>query len=82
MQAYVRPPVRPSLILNLSNTDNTMTTYLADLTMHHTIEERHIFPLLAKKMPEFRANEAHIKSHQGIHIGGVHGHPNSQVCTC
>ncbi|TCD69800.1 hypothetical protein EIP91_006113 [Steccherinum ochraceum] len=39
------------------------------LTMHHTIEERHIFPLLARKMPEFRANEAHIKSHHGIHVG-------------
>jgi len=39
------------------------------LTLHHTIEERRIFPVLAKKMPEFRSNQAHIKSHQGIHKG-------------
>ncbi|KAF7792317.1 hypothetical protein EIP86_003353 [Pleurotus ostreatoroseus] len=39
------------------------------LTMHHTIEERHIFPLLAKRMPAFRNDEQHIKSHHGIHEG-------------
>ncbi|KAH8080270.1 hypothetical protein BXZ70DRAFT_960325 [Cristinia sonorae] len=39
------------------------------LTNHHTIEERHVFPLLGKRMPEFRANKEHIKSHQGIHDG-------------
>ena len=27
--------------------------------------------MLAKKMPEFRANEAHIKSHHGIHKGEI-----------
>lgn len=37
--------------------------------MHHTIEERHIFPILAKRMPTFRNDEAHIKSHHGIHEG-------------
>ncbi|KAK7692743.1 hypothetical protein QCA50_004376 [Cerrena zonata] len=39
------------------------------LTLHHTIEERHIFPILAKRMPSFRNDEAHIKSHHGIHEG-------------
>ncbi|TFK44742.1 hemerythrin HHE cation binding domain-containing protein [Crucibulum laeve] len=41
------------------------------LTMHHTIEERHIFPILAKKMPQFsnKADGAHILSHKGIHDG-------------
>ncbi|KAI0093066.1 hypothetical protein BDY19DRAFT_406229 [Irpex rosettiformis] len=39
------------------------------LTMHHTIEEQHIFPVLAQRMPSFREDEAHIKSHHGIHEG-------------
>ncbi|KAG8811521.1 hypothetical protein FRC17_002421 [Serendipita sp. 399] len=42
---------------------------LTDLTMHHDIEEAHVFPKLAKKMPEFRANERHKKSHKLIHDG-------------
>ncbi|KAI0733188.1 hypothetical protein C8Q72DRAFT_950055 [Fomitopsis betulina] len=39
------------------------------LTAHHTIEERYIFPVLAKRMPEFRDDEKHLKSHHGIHDG-------------
>ncbi|KAJ7647283.1 hemerythrin HHE cation binding domain-containing protein [Roridomyces roridus] len=41
------------------------------LTMHHTIEERHIFPVLAKRMPQFstETDDAHIASHKGIHDG-------------
>jgi len=41
------------------------------LTMHHTIEERYLFPILAKSMPQFAENGdgAHITSHQGIHEG-------------
>jgi len=39
------------------------------LTMHHTIEERHIFPFLAKRMPQFANAAVHINSHKGIHDG-------------
>ncbi|KAF9033304.1 hypothetical protein BDZ89DRAFT_1063044 [Hymenopellis radicata] len=39
------------------------------LTSHHTIEERHIFPVLGKRMPSFAADHEHLKSHQGIHDG-------------
>ncbi|KAL0577322.1 hypothetical protein V5O48_004678 [Marasmius crinis-equi] len=39
------------------------------LTMHHTIEERHIFPALATKMKEFSNDSEHLKSHRGIHDG-------------
>ncbi|PPQ67260.1 hypothetical protein CVT25_005844 [Psilocybe cyanescens] len=41
------------------------------LTMHHTIEERYLFPILGKTMPQFAAkdNGAHIASHHGIHEG-------------
>jgi len=43
------------------------------LTMHHTIEERHLFPILAKSMPQFADNGGvgHITSHHGIHEGLV-----------
>lgn len=39
--------------------------------MHHTIEERYLFPILGKTMPQFAAkdNGAHIASHHGIHEG-------------
>ena len=39
------------------------------LTAHHTIEERHIFPYLAKRMTAFQNDEVHLKSHEGIHHG-------------
>ncbi|ORX38632.1 hypothetical protein BD324DRAFT_372514 [Kockovaella imperatae] len=43
------------------------------LTMHHTIEERYVFPQLARKMPQFKAGAReggeHLKSHKAIHDG-------------
>ncbi|KAF5370877.1 hypothetical protein D9758_002041 [Tetrapyrgos nigripes] len=43
------------------------------LTVHHTIEERHIFPHLAKRMKEFSKDPGdghdHLASHKGIHDG-------------
>ncbi|TBU45900.1 hypothetical protein BD309DRAFT_955141 [Dichomitus squalens] len=39
------------------------------LTVHHTIEERRFFPILAKRMEAFRDDEVHLKSHQAIHHG-------------
>lgn len=42
-----------------------------DLTVHHTIEERHIFPVLGQRMPQFSvaADGAHLASHKSIHDG-------------
>jgi len=37
------------------------------LTAHHTIEERFVFPILAKRMPQFKGH--HLESHSGIHDG-------------
>lgn len=37
------------------------------LEMHHTIEEAHIFPLLAKKIPSFALDSNHIKEHSLMH---------------
>ncbi|KIY73083.1 hypothetical protein CYLTODRAFT_387548 [Cylindrobasidium torrendii FP15055 ss-10] len=55
--------------LNLGLYLQTARQFEHYLTVHHTIEERHIFPVLAKKMPAFQHNEEHLKSHEGIHDG-------------
>jgi len=39
------------------------------LEMHHSIEENHIFPLLARKMPEFRKELELLTQHKQIHAG-------------
>ncbi|KAF7542622.1 hypothetical protein G7046_g10137 [Stylonectria norvegica] len=40
------------------------------LTMHHGIEERYFFPILAKKMPEFQIGTAQLLAqHEEIHAG-------------
>lgn len=43
------------------------------MLMHRVQEERHIFPILARKMPQFKAGAresgAHLKSHKQIHAG-------------
>jgi len=39
------------------------------LTIHHTIEERHIFPVLAKKMPAFKKELELLDQHKQIHEG-------------
>jgi hemerythrin-like domain-containing protein len=40
------------------------------LTAHHNIEETYLFPLLARKMPEFRAGRAELlQQHRQIHAG-------------
>lgn len=40
-----------------------------DLFAHHKIEETHLFPILAKKMPAFQNDDEHLKSHHDIHEG-------------
>lgn len=38
--------------------------------MHHSIEETYVFPMLAKKMPEFRGGRAELlQQHKQIHAG-------------
>jgi len=58
--------------MSLKQFINTGLQFCQHLTMHHSIEERHIFPLLASKMPEFKAgkNAAELlRQHQEIHAG-------------
>ncbi|KAJ8064425.1 hypothetical protein OCU04_006765 [Sclerotinia nivalis] len=50
----------------------TGLSFLTSLELHHSIEEQHFFPLLARKMPEFRAgkNAAELlRQHKEIHKG-------------
>jgi len=65
--SFSRRGMSLSLYLNSAKSLNN------HLTMHHTIEERYLFPILAKSMPQFAENGdgAHITSHQGIHEGLV-----------
>lgn len=37
--------------------------------MHHTIEEEHIFPVLAARMPHFREERELLTQHKRIHEG-------------
>lgn len=37
--------------------------------MHHDIEETHIFPMLATRMPAFRPDAPALQQHREIHSG-------------
>ncbi|KAJ5096443.1 hypothetical protein NUU61_005799 [Penicillium alfredii] len=43
--------------------------FCSQLDFHHSIEEQHIFPVLAKKMPEFRKGLDLLRQHEQIHAG-------------
>ena len=51
--------------------DNTNLPFVTlGLTLHHTLEERHFFPILAKHgVKSFQDDEVHLKSHEAIHHG-------------
>ncbi|KAF9895190.1 hypothetical protein FE257_000092 [Aspergillus nanangensis] len=45
--------------------------FCSQLDFHHSIEEQHVFPVLAKKMPEFRRELSLLGQHKQIHKGLV-----------
>jgi hemerythrin-like domain-containing protein len=58
--------------LSLKQFISTGLQFCSHLSTHHAIEEQHIFPLLAQKMPEFKAgrNAAELlRQHKEIHKG-------------
>ena len=58
--------------LTLKQFINTGLQFVSHLSTHHAIEEQHIFPLLATRMPEFKAgrNAAELlRQHKEIHAG-------------
>lgn len=48
---------------------NTGAEFCHHLHMHHSIEEQHIFPVLATRMPAFRRELELLTQHQEIHKG-------------
>ncbi|KAG0648344.1 hypothetical protein D0Z07_5179 [Hyphodiscus hymeniophilus] len=64
---------RPSNI-SLKQFITTGLEFVSHLSMHHGIEEQHVFPFLARKMPEFETgrNAAELlRQHREIHAGLV-----------
>ena len=47
----------------------TGNEFCQHLEMHHGIEEKHVFPFLAKKMPAFRQELEMPTQHREIHAG-------------
>lgn len=59
----------PAKPLSASRIINTGLSFLSKLEMHHSIEEQHIFPVLARKMDAFRPDSRHLNQHKQIHAG-------------
>ncbi|KAK6599254.1 hypothetical protein H4I96_08458 [Botrytis cinerea] len=57
---------------------NLAESFCTQLTLHHTIEERHFFPELAVRMPEFR--EDLVGQHREIHHGLDQMHQYLKMC--
>lgn len=45
------------------------SSFLSQLEIHHSIEEQSIFPILARKMPEFKREVHLLQQHKEIHQG-------------
>ncbi|KAF2649226.1 hypothetical protein K491DRAFT_698277 [Lophiostoma macrostomum CBS 122681] len=43
--------------------------FVSQLSLHHGIEEQHLFPFLARKMPAFRKELELLTQHKQIHAG-------------
>ena len=52
---------------NLANLLYLCASLCSSLETHHTIEERFIFPTLAKKLPQFGHSSQHEKEHAKMH---------------
>ena len=60
---------RPSNLTHKQFLD-TGLSFCSSLTMHHGIEEAHIFPVLGKRMPEFDPKRGDLLGqHKQIHAG-------------
>ena len=58
--------------MSLGQFISTGLQFTSHLNAHHSIEEQHIFPVLAQRMPEFKAgrNAAELlRQHKEIHRG-------------
>ena len=48
---------------------NAGLDFCSQLTLHHNIEEAHVFPILARKMPLFQMQDLLRAQHKEIHTG-------------
>ncbi|KAI0029915.1 hypothetical protein K488DRAFT_55313 [Vararia minispora EC-137] len=48
---------------------DTGLSFIEQLTAHHTIEERYLFPHLARRMPSFKPDAFAYTQHKAIHEG-------------
>ena len=48
---------------------NAALEFVEHLELHHSIEEAHIFPLLAQRMPSFKKEMELLDQHKQIHKG-------------
>ncbi|RAL11885.1 hemerythrin domain-containing protein, partial [Aspergillus homomorphus CBS 101889] len=58
-----KPPLSPKALLTHCQ------EFMHHLDIHHKIEETHIFPVLARRMPAFRRELALVGQHRAIHAG-------------
>jgi len=62
-------PTTPSSTLPPSRLVALSLSFIQHLTVHHDIEEQHIFPILAQRMPQFRPGSSALEQHKQIHAG-------------
>ncbi|KAF7591032.1 hypothetical protein BBP40_002050 [Aspergillus hancockii] len=48
---------------------STGLRFCSQLDFHHKVEEEHVFPVLARKMPEFKQKQTLLSQHKKIHRG-------------
>jgi hemerythrin-like domain-containing protein len=46
---------------------SAITDFCTHLDMHHRIEEMSLFPILAKRLPQFKRTGAHVAEHAMMH---------------
>ena len=61
---------------NIPYLTSSMVDFCRHLDMHHGIEEAHIFPVLAKKLPQFKKSGEHSAEHDVMHkaLGDLEGY--------
>ncbi|KAJ9478203.1 Hemerythrin domain-containing protein [Pseudozyma hubeiensis] len=66
LQLSPTSPPKPKLQI-LTNLLYLCSSLCSSLETHHAIEERFIFPTLAKKLPQFAHSSQHTKEHAQMH---------------
>ncbi|EST07664.1 hemerythrin/HHE cation-binding motif [Kalmanozyma brasiliensis GHG001] len=65
--APTSPSPPKNKVTNLAQLLYISSSLCSSLETHHAIEERFIFPTLAKKLPQFAHSSQHTKEHEQMH---------------